>query len=167
MLDLCPFKPVHSVEWLENYFAENCYKKPYDRFMWWRGYVAKKKPLFPQAHFKDKVMNGDFDFPHYKYEAELVEHKLRHAYINKVDIVGFNESQSLNMARWKRLLEDHTKEEAKRLEGLYKECKKNYGLSREKVEEEIMNLDGDSVKDLYLVLEEKYGYKPGTLPKFK
>jgi hypothetical protein len=71
------------------------------------------------------------------------------------------------MARWKRLLEDHTKEEAKRLEGIYKECKKNYGLSREKVEEEIMNLDGDSVKELYLVLEKKYGYKQVSVPKFK
>jgi hypothetical protein len=160
MEDMCPFKPVHSVEWLENYFAENCFKKPYDRFMWWRGYVTKKKPLYPQAYFKDKVENGDFDFPHYRYEAELVEHKLREAYLNRSDIVQFNESQSLNLARRKRLLEDHTKEESKRLESLYKECWKNYRLSREQVEEEIMNLDGDSVKDLYLVLEEKYGYKP-------
>jgi hypothetical protein len=165
MEDICPFKPVHSVEWLENYFAENFFKKPYDRFMWWRGYVAKKKPLFPQAHFKDKVMNGDFDFPHYGYEAELVEHKLRHAYLNRIDIVAFNESQSLNMARRKRLLEDQQKEENKRLEALYKDCKKNYGLSKEQVEEEIMNLDGDSVKDLYLVLEEKYGYKPNFFKK--
>jgi hypothetical protein len=30
-----------------------------------------------------------------------------------------------------------------------------------------MNLDGDSVKDLYLVLEKKYGYKPTGTPKFK
>jgi hypothetical protein len=167
MEDLCPFKPTHSVEWLENYFAENCFKKPYDRFMWWRGYVTKQKPLYPQASFKAKVENGDFDYPHYRYEAELVEHKLRHAYLNRTDIVQFNESQSLNMARRKRLLEDHDKEENKRLEALYKECWRNYRLSKEKVEEEIMNLDGDTVKDLYLVLEEKYGYKPTPMPKFK
>ena len=165
MEDLCPFKPVRSVEWLENYFKESFFKKPYDRFMWWRSYVPKQKPLFPQAHFKAKVENGDFDFPHYRYEAELIEHKLREAYLNRTDIVQFNESQSLNLARRKRLLEDHTKEENKRLEGLYKECWKNYRLSREQVEEEIMNLDGDSVKDLYLVLEEKYGYKPTPLKK--
>ena len=167
MEDLCPFKPVRSVEWLENYFKEGFFKKPYDRFMWWRSYVPKQKPLFPQAHLKAKVENGDFDFPHYKYEAELVEHKLREAYLNRTDIVQFNESQSLNLARRKRLLEDHTKEENKRLEGLYKECWKNYRLSREQVEEEIMNLNGDSVKDLYLVLEEKYGYKPSPISKIK
>ena len=40
-------------------------------------------------------------------------------------------------------------------------------IIQEQVEEEIMNLDGDSVKDLYLVLEEKYGYKPTGTPKFK
>jgi hypothetical protein len=135
--------------------------------MWWRGYVTKQKPLYPQASFKAKVENGDFDYPHYRYEAELVEHKLRHAYLNRTDIVQFNESQSLNMARRKRLLEDHDKEENKRLEALYKECWRNYRLSKEKVEEEIMNLDGDTVKDLYSVLEEKYGYKPTPMPKFK
>jgi len=159
MEDLCPFKPTHSVEWLENYFAENCFKKPYDRFMWWRGYVTKKKPLFPQAFFKDKVENGDYDYPHYRYEAELVEHKLREAYLNRIDIVQFNESQSLNMARRKRLLEDHEKEENKRLEALYKECYRTFRITKERVQEEIMNLDGDTVKDLYLVLEEKYGPK--------
>jgi hypothetical protein len=159
MEDLCPFKPIHSVEWLEKYFAENCFKKPYDRFMWWRGYVTKKKPLFPQAHFKAKVENGDYDYPHYRYEAELVEHKLREAYLNRIDIIQFNESQSLNMARRKRLLEDHEKEENKRLEALYKECWRTFRITKERVEEEIMNLDGDSVKDLYLVLEEKYGPK--------
>lgn len=159
MEDLCPFKPTHSVEWLENYFAENCFKKPYDRFMWWRGYVTKKKPLFPQAFFKDKVENGDYDYPHYRYEAELVEHKLREAYLNRIDIVQFNESQSLNMARRKRLLEDHEKEENKRLEALYKECYRTFRITKERVQEEIMNLNGDTVKDLYLVLEEKYGPK--------
>ena len=30
-----------------------------------------------------------------------------------------------------------------------------------------MNLDGDSVKELYLVLEKKYGYKQVSVPKFK
>ncbi len=165
MEDLCPFKPTHSVEWLENYFAENCFKKPYDRFMWWRGYVTKKKPLFPQAFFKDKVENGDYDYPHYRYEAELVEHKLREAYLNRIDIVQFNESQSLNMARRKRLLEDHEKEENKRLEALYKECYRTFRITKERVQEEIMNLDGDTVKDLYLVLEEKYGPKLRHLNK--
>ncbi len=165
MEDICPFKPVHSVEWLENYFTENFFKKPYDRFMWWRGYVTKKKPLFPQAFFKDKVENGDYDYPHYRYEAELVEHKLREAYLNRIDIVQFNESQSLNMARRKRLLEDHEKEENKRLEALYKECYRTFRITKERVEEEIMNLDGDTVKDLYLVLEEKYGPKLNYLNK--
>jgi len=133
--------------------------------MWWRGYVTKKKPLFPQAFFKDKVENGDYDYPHYRYEAELVEHKLREAYLNRIDIVQFNESQSLNMARRKRLLEDHEKEENKRLEALYKECYRTFRITKERVEEEIMNLDGDTVKDLYLVLEEKYGPKLNYLNK--
>jgi hypothetical protein len=30
-----------------------------------------------------------------------------------------------------------------------------------------MNLDGDSVKDLYLMLEKKYGKKTVAVPKFK
>lgn len=167
MEDMCPFKPIHSVEWLENYFTENCFKKPYDRFMWWRSYVTKKKPLFAHAHLKDKVMNGDYDLPHYGYEAELVEHKLRHAYLTRSDITGFNEAQGLNMSRRKRLLEDQIKEDTKRLEGLYKDCKKNYGLTKEQVQDEIMDLDGDSVKDLYLVLEKKYGVKNVAVPKFK
>lgn len=162
--DVCPYRPIHSVEWLEEYFAKNFFKKPYDRFMWWRSYVPKNKPLFPQAHFREKVMNGDYEFPHYKYEAELVEHKLRHAYLNRQDLPQFYESQSLTLARRKRLLEDHQKEEEKRMEALYKECRRTFGLSRERVEEEIMSMEGDSVKDLFLVLEKKYGVKPFPMP---
>jgi hypothetical protein len=154
--DTCPFKPIHTMEWLEKYFKKSFYKKPYDRFTWWRSYTPKVKPLGKESYFKVKVMNGDYDFPHYKYEAEIVEHKLRKAYLAKKDIASFIEQNSLDLARRKRLLEDHDKEETRRLEALYKECKTNYSLNNDEVDHEILQLKGDSVKDLYKVLEEKY-----------
>ena len=40
-----PHKPRFERKWIEKHLSKTHYKKPYDRFMWWRGYTPKNKPL--------------------------------------------------------------------------------------------------------------------------
>ena len=55
-----PFSPLHSKKWLEKYLSTNYYKKKYDRFMWWRSYSLKNKPLDKNFPLRDRILNGDF-----------------------------------------------------------------------------------------------------------
>lgn len=165
--DTCPFKPKHTVEWLENYFKKDYRKKPYDRFMWWRSYVPKRKPLGPRLPLKSKVENGDYDYSPFRFEAELVEHRLREKWNEYYpDLAMFQEKCAVDLARRKRLMEDYEKDEFKRLEAIRKDFSIQYGIPKHKIDDLILQSPGDTVKDFYKYMEKKYGYKPAPIPKF-
>lgn len=152
-----PYKPVHSVEWLEEHLTTNYYKKPYDRFMWWRSYTTKKTPLTNRHPLRDRILNGDFDYGSFKYEAELVEHRMNEKYKELHNDSGrYVQETSLDRARRKRLLEDYEKDEAKKLEEL-KKAFTNYRwrMTRDQYDEEVLNWEGNLI-DFYFYIEEKY-----------
>jgi len=141
-----PHNPRHSTEWLEKYFKKNYYKKPYNRFHWWRSYVDKNKPLPNRSPLRDRILNGDFDFGPYKFEAEVVEHRINEKYIQYFDDQGrYVEETSLDRARRKRLLEDFEADE---------------GLTEEKVLDELEQFD-DTLIEFYYHITEKYPRKNG------
>ena len=163
-----PYSPRHSQEWLEKFFAKNYYKKPYDRFMWWRSYVPKNKPLSPKASLRDKILNGDFDVSSFKFEAEVVEHRMNQKYAEfQGDIGRYNEETSLDHARRKRLLEDFDKDESNKLAELKKQFRIFFKITEEQYDEEIINSELELI-DFYYYIEKKYGtyWKPVKLPKF-
>lgn len=158
-----PYSPIHSPEWLEKFFAKNYYKKPYDRFMWWRSYTPKNKPLHIRQPFIDRLRNGDFDLAPFQYEAEIVEHRMNQRWLEIGNDSGrYHEETSVDRARRKRLLEDFGKEEAKRLEELKKGFLTNLKMSSEQYDTEVINTADDDLVDFYFKMEEKYGtyWKP-------
>lgn len=152
-----PYDPVHSLEWLEKYFSKNYYKKPYDRFMWWRSYTPKSKPLHPRQPLIDRILNGDFDMAPFRFEAEIVEHRMNERYKELYQEPGrFNEETSVDRARRKRLLEDYDKEETKRLEELRKLFVQTFKMSYDDYDREVIETTGELV-DFYYDMEKKYG----------
>lgn len=152
-----PYSPTHSQEWLEQFFEKNYYKKSYDRFMWWRSYSPKRKPLHPRSSLLDRILNGDFDLASYKYEVEAVEHKLNQKFIDLIEDQGrYVEEASLDRARRKRLLEDFEKDELSKLAELKKQFLIVFKITEEEYEQEILNTDLELV-DFYYFIEEKYG----------
>ena len=159
--DPCPYKPIHTEEWLESFFAKNYFKKPYDRFMWWRSYVSKNKILPNKATLLERIKNGDFDPAPYKFEAEIVEHRLRKKYAEfEGDYKKFLEVCAVDLARRKRLLEDQEKEENKRLTELYKGLSRRFDLTREELDEEMFNFNGETVLEFYNHILKKSEDKP-------
>ena len=151
-----PYSPENTIEWLEEYLTTNYYKKPYDRFMWWRNYTPKYRPLHSRKPLRDRIANGDFDTSSFKYEAQVSEHKLNKMYIeSKGDMGVYSHNSALEANRRKRLLEDFTKDENKKLEDLYLAFRDKFGLSRELFEEEIVNSDGELI-EFYDYIESKY-----------
>ena len=68
---ILPYKPIHTQEWLEKFLSANYYKKNYDRFMWWRSYSLKKKPLDKLQPLRRKIENGDFELGPFIFEIEF------------------------------------------------------------------------------------------------
>ena len=54
-----PHSPKWSKQWIEKKLSERYFKKPYDRFMWWRSYTPKNKPLTNRHPLRDRIANGD------------------------------------------------------------------------------------------------------------
>jgi hypothetical protein len=156
-----PHNPRHSTEWLEKYFKKNYYKKPYNRFHWWRSYVNKNNPLPNRSPLRDKILNGDFDFGPYKFEAEVVEHRINEKYVKYFNDQGrYVEEISLDRARRKRLLEDFEADESKKLDELAKGFSDLIGLTKEKVLDELEQYE-DTLIEFYYHITEKYPRKNG------
>lgn len=159
MITELPYTPAHSVEWLENFFTKNYYKKPYDRFKWWRKYTSKTKPLSKRVPLSDRILNGDFDIGPYRYEAELVEHTLNEKYTRLYHDVGkYVEESSLDRARRKRLLEDFHKDETRKLEELVEAIRDKVPIAKEELWEELANYD-DTLIEFYYYIVEKHKQK--------
>lgn len=160
------YTPTHTREQLLGTKLKGLRKLNYNPFTWWRMYSSDKKELSSRSHLLDRIKNGDFDYPHWKYQAELCEHDLNDMWAKTAPDYGkWVEESSLMRARRKRLLEDHEKEERDKLERLTREFKSYYRLTQDQVEQEMMDWEGE-LADFYLYMDDKYGYKPTPVPKF-
>jgi len=128
----------------------------YNRFMWWRMYQPKNKPLDNRQPLRDRILNGDFDFSCYKAQIYLVEHQLNDLLEEcSGDYQKYLEKASVQLARRKRLIEDFEKDEKERLDSLITEFTKYFRCNREQVIEEMEKCSGELI-DLYYIIEEKY-----------
>ena len=110
----------------------------YNRFMWWRSHTDGIKPLGKRAHLRDRIKNGDFNESSYYMQAQLALHNAK----DKVDLTKHDHSDQLeilavDLARYKRLMEDFEKEENARLEALFDAFTSHFQITREEVENEL------------------------------
>lgn len=131
-------------------------KLNYNQFRWWRMYDNPNPPLPNKSSLIDKIKNGDFDYPHYKLQAELVEHELNELSQkcggnNEL----FDEKSSLLRAKRKRLLDDFEKEENEKLRALNKEFTKNFTATEEQVIEEMLKFIG-TLEEFYYYMSVRY-----------
>lgn len=116
----------------------------YNRFRWWRTHTDNITPLGKRAHLRDRIINGDFNESTYFWQAQLALHNAK----DKVDLSKHNHSDQLeilavDLARYKRLMEDHEKEEGGRLEDLYDAFTSHFQITRQELIDELCewNLD--------------------------
>jgi len=168
MVTSLPYKPTLSEKWLLNFFKKDYYKKPYDRFMWWRSYTPKNKPLTARHDLKERIQNGDFDVAPYAFEAQLVEHRMNRVWEECRGYEDtYREKIQVDKARRKRLLEDYEKEEARRLEELKKAFVLKFKMTKEQYEKEVVNTRAVNLMSFYDKMEAKYGtyWRPLKYPK--
>jgi hypothetical protein len=170
MVTSLPYNPSLEQKWLVNFFKKDYYKKPYDRFMWWRSYTPKQKPLTNRHDLRERIHNGDFDVAPYAFEAQLVEHRMNEVFVECRGYEDtYREKTQVDKARRKRLLEDYEKEEARRLSELKKAFILKLKMTKEQYEKEVVNTRAVNLLSFYDKMEAKYGtyWKPLKYPKKK
>ena len=150
-----PFNPILSRKQLDKKFSK-LRKLKYNQFRWWRMYDYPNKPLSNKSSFRDRILNGDFDYSHFNYQAMWCEHEMNDiAEDCNEDIQKYIEKTSLLRTRRTRLLEDFEKDENNKLELLIKGFIDNFSCTKEQVYDEIFKCSGELI-DLYYIIEDKY-----------
>jgi hypothetical protein len=131
-------------------------KLNYNKFRWWRMFENINSPLPNKSPLLDKILNGDFDYSHYKLQAELVEYELNEL----AEKCGgnnelFNEKSSLLRVKRKRLLDDFERDENEKLKQLFKEFYKNFTINEGELENEMLRFVG-TLHEFYYYMGARY-----------
>lgn len=163
-----PYSPKESRTWIEKELKKRYFKKPYDRFMWWRGYTLKNKPLDKKSSFRDKILNGDLDHGPFLWEIELAKHTVNEKWLSNItgngepDHGAFTAETSIDRARIKRLNEDYEKDEKLKLEEIKKGFLLNIKMNSQQYDKEVLSTGAKDLITFYDRMCNKYGayWKP-------
>lgn len=155
---MLPYKPIHSKAWLERFLKKNYFKKKYDRYMWWRSYSLKNKPMMDISPLRKRIENGDFDLGPFQFEIELAMHKINEKFLEHKHEDTFREATQIDKARIKRLQEDRNKDEKEKLEKLAKAFVMEFNMTTEQYERESMK-PNKTILSFYDKMAKKYGQR--------
>ena len=130
----------------------------YNRFMWWRRFDQKKRPLDKKAPLLDRIKNGDLEFSHYYWQALYTEIEMNEKRNECIDDQHWIEQTRVDKQRRRRLYDDFEKDEAEKLATLRKEFSKEFRMTKEDYDNEILKFGG-TLLQLYHHCEIKYGKK--------
>ena len=149
------FQPSLTRKQLDKEFSK-LRKLKYNVFRWWRLYDSPIKPLDARQPLRDRILNGDFEFSHYYFQAMWCEHEINDIHDQYSDDPGRAiELTTLTRQRRKRLLEDFEREEYDRLKELKSSLWANFKISKEELENVMESFDGSTI-ELYYYLDDKY-----------
>jgi hypothetical protein len=122
----------------------------YNQFMWWRRFASKNKPLSKGATFLQRIQNGEYEFSHYFWQAQLCELEINEKHKEyKGDIQLLLEKNGVDLARRKRLWEDFNKTEAELLANLKKGFLREFVMTSQEYEDHITDFDG-TTEEFYM-----------------
>jgi len=132
----------------------------YNQFRWWRTHTDNVKPLGKRAPLKDRIMNGDFEPSSYFWQAQLALHTAKDKIdLNHHDVQYQLEILAVDLARYKRLMEDFEKEESQRMGDLYDAFTSAYQITKNELEEAFLKWPGD-IASFYGMAEEFFRKTP-------
>ena len=119
-------------------------KLNYNRFMWWRTHCDKTEPLSKRVPLRDRIVNGDFEFSSYYWQAQSAAIVGR----NKLDLAKDDyrdqiDKTTIDIARYRRLVMDFEKEEQNRIQEFVESFTKAFNLTREELYANLETWEGD------------------------
>jgi hypothetical protein len=126
----------------------------YNKFMWWRRFDTKTKPLPRGAKFLDRIKNGEYEFSHYYWQWKLTELEINDLCVKyKGDIQKLLENNAVDLARRKRLIDDFEKDENARLKALKDGFMREFIMTREEFEEHTIEFGGTTEEFYFYCLK--------------
>lgn len=164
------YSPTFSREHVEKELSK-LQKLNYNQFFWWRRWANRNKLLPKNAPLWDRILNGDFQYSHYRLQAMYCEYEMNDKFAKAIDPSHWVEMTRLDRQRRKRLLDDFDKDENEKLRTLQKEFLKEFKMDRDDYLREVEEFGGD-LKEFYLHCEQRYGKqirlkRRGRPPKIK
>lgn len=134
-------------------------------YFWWRRWKPKKEILHKRKSLLEKINNGDFDTPHFYWQAQYSLMELNKLY-NESSFETFIEKSAVERRRYNRLIDEYYKEEDNRLKQLIFEFTNNFTIRTEEEVEKIILEFGGTIKELYNYFEKNYKFSYG-IPSWK
>lgn len=116
-------------------------KNTYNKFYWWRRFQPRQT-LTKLHRLEQRVPNGDFEVSDYYWQLRYEDVLEQEALANEISPDKQHEIRSLYGERKRRLTKDYEADEAKILEDMYKAFWNECRMTREQVEDEMLNFDG-------------------------
>jgi hypothetical protein len=124
----------------------------YNKFYWWRNYTDNINSLGKRDGIKERILNGDFEYSSYFWQAQLVLHEAKKKInLNNHSSADQLEILSLDISKHKRLMDDFEKEEKLRLNNLQLAFLENFQISKEQLENEMLNFSGSTINFFYYI----------------
>ena len=143
-------------------------------FYWWRRFRIHKSLPY-KATLLDKIKNGDFEYPEYFQQAEWELAWMRDE--QKEFLSNYHGDNYMNdylyldiekraRKRYNKLYEDGMKTEYDRMDDLKLKLKKEFKISKDKIEGVIEGFGG-TTEELYFYIADSVGMNVDTLNKLK
>jgi hypothetical protein len=129
-------------------------KNTYNRFYWWRRFQPRQS-LHAYRRLDERISNGDFEVSDYHWQT-LWENELeKQAVSEESSIDKQHEIRCMFGERRRRLNNDYEKDEQKILDEMYKAFRVELRMSKDEVEEEMLNFDGTLSEFYYYIYNKR------------
>jgi hypothetical protein len=132
-------------------------KNTYNKFYWWRRFQPRQT-LTKLHRLEQRVPNGDFEVSDYYWQLRYEDVLEQEAIANEPNIDNKHEIRCMFGERRRRLTKDYETDEAKILADMYKAFWNEFRMTKEQVEEEMLNFDGE-LAEFYTYLTNKQKIK--------
>jgi len=129
-------------------------KNTYNRFYWWRRFQPRDT-LHKYRRLNERIPNGDFEVSDYHWQV-LWENELeKEAIGNERSVDKQHEIRCMFGERRRRLNNDYEKDEQKILDEMYKAFRVELKMSKDEVDEEMLNFDGTLSEFYYYIYNKR------------
>jgi hypothetical protein len=116
-------------------------KNTYNRFYWWRRFQPRET-LHKYRRLNERIPNGDFEVSDYHWQLQYEDVLEKEATAKEPNSDKKHEIRCMFGERKRRLSKDYEMDEKKILDEMYKAFKTELRMTREQVDEEMLNFEG-------------------------
>ena len=116
-------------------------KNTYNRFYWWRRFQPRET-LHKYRRLDERIPNGDFEVSDYHWQLQYEDVLEKEATAKEPNSDKKHEIRCMFGERKRRLSKDYEMDEKKILDEMYKAFKNELKMTREQVDEEMLNFEG-------------------------